>query len=159
MTDHGANAKRKGIAGRLPLAVIVLGLAGCTTLGKPTDTAQDAPLHESSQANLASLSEIIAAHPDDPQAYNMRGAVYGEAGHNDQALADFNKAIGLDPNYAQAYANRALIYRKTAKFDLALADDNKALTIDASYAPAYLGRGIVYPVSYTHLTLPTTERV
>ena len=74
----------------------------------------------------------------------MRGSVYGEAGHADQALADFNKAISLDPNYAQAYANRALIYRKTNKLDLALADDNKALAIDASYAPAYLGRGIVY---------------
>ena len=43
----------------------------------------------------------------------MRGAVYGEAGRNDEALADFNKAVSLDPNYAQAYANRALIYRKT----------------------------------------------
>ena len=83
-------------------------------------------------------------HPDNPQAYNMRGTVYGEAGRDDQALADFNKAISLDPNYAQAYANRALIYRKTNRLDLALADDDKALTIDADYAPAYVGRGIVY---------------
>ena len=74
---------------------------------------------------------MIEKHPDDPQAYNMRGSVFGEAGRNDQALADFNKAISLDPNYAQAYANRALIYRKTGRLDLALADDNKALAIDA----------------------------
>ena len=57
----------------------------------------------------------------------MRGSAYGEAGMDEQALADFNKAIGLDPNYAQAYANRALIYRHLNKLDLALADYDKAL--------------------------------
>ena len=121
-----------------------LALAGCATLGNPPAADNDTPLYTTSQSNLTSLSEVIEKHPDDPQAYNMRGSVYGEAGRNDQALADFNKAISLDPNYAQAYANRALIYRKTGKLDLALADDNKALAIDANYAPAYLGRGIVY---------------
>ena len=54
-------------------------------------------------------------HPDDPQAYNMRGSVFAENGRNEQALADFNKAISLDPNYAQAYANRALLYRQNNK--------------------------------------------
>ena len=88
-------------------------------------------LYATSQSNLTSLSEVVEKHPDDPQAYNMRGSVYGEAGRNEQALADFNKAISLDPNYAQAYANRALVYGKTDKLDLALADYNKALSIDA----------------------------
>ena len=68
--------------------------------------------------------------PNDPQAYNMRGSVYGEAGRTEQALADFNKAISLDPNYAQAYANRGLVYRQTNQLDLALADYDKALSID-----------------------------
>ena len=109
-----------------------LALAGCATLGNPPASDNDDPLYATSQSNLTSLSEVIEKHPDDPQAYNMRGSVYGEAGRNEQALADFNKAISLDPNYAQAYANRALIYRKTNKLDLALADDNKALSIDAA---------------------------
>ena len=121
----------------------VLALAGCSTLGSPPADS-DNPLYTTSQSNLTSLSEVIEKHPNDPQAYNIRGSVYGETGRNEQAIADFDKAIGLDANYAQAYANRALIYRKTGKLDLALADDNKALVIDASYVPAYLGRGIVY---------------
>ena len=89
-----------------------------------------------SQSNLTSLSAVVEKHPDDPQAYNMRGSVLAEAGQPEEALADFNKAISLDPNYAQAYANRALLYRQTGKLDLALADYNKALSIDGSYAPA-----------------------
>src|SRR6516165_2386198 len=144
MTYDAAKLKRNKIARRLPpLAAILLVLAGCATGGNPASD-RDKPLYPGSQSNLSSLSEIIAAHPDDPQAYNMRATVYGEAGHTEQALADFSKAISLDPNYTQAYANRALVYRKVNKLDLALADDNKALTLDASYAPAYLGRGMVY---------------
>ena len=87
---------------------------------------------------------MVQRNPNDPQAYNMRGSVFGQSGRNEDALTDFNKAISLDPNYAQAYANRALIYRQTGKLDLALADYNKALQLDQNYAVAYLGRGMVY---------------
>jgi len=131
-------------AQRLLLPVILFALAACATPGGPGASEQDKPLYPGPQSNVASLSEVIAAHPDDPQAYNMRGSVYGESGRPEQALADFNKAISLDPNYAQAYANRALVYRRINKLDLALADENKALAIDPSYAAGYVGRGIVY---------------
>src|SRR6516164_5455536 len=110
----------------------LLALTGCTTLGNPPSSAGEDALYANSQSNLVSLTEVVDKHPDDPQAYNMRGSVLGGAGRQEQALADFSKAISLDPNYAQAYANRALVYRKVNKLDLALADDNKALTLDAS---------------------------
>jgi len=134
----------QGIArGAVPLVAMLM-LAGCTTLGNPQPAQNDTPLYGTAQSNLTSLNEVIEKHPDDPQAYNIRGTVYGEGGRNEQALADFDRAISLDPNYAQAYANRALIYRKSGRLDLALADDNKAIALDANYVPAYLGRGIVY---------------
>ncbi len=123
-------------------------LAGCASSTFTTATApsesEDSQL-AASPANIASLSGVVQRNPNDPQAVNMRGTVYGQAGRNQEALADFNKAISLDPNYTQAYANRALIYRKTGKLDLALADYNKALELDQNYAVAYIGRGIVLP--------------
>ena len=83
------------MAQRLLRPVILFALAACATPGGP---GEDKPLYPGPQSNVASLSEVIAAHPDDPQAYNMRGSVYGESGRPEQALADFNKAISLDPN-------------------------------------------------------------
>ena len=83
-----------------------------TVTGSPTTEAED-NLLAASPANIASLSGVVQSNPNDPQAYNMRGSVFGQAGRNDEALADFNKAISLDPSYAQAYGNRGLIYRKT----------------------------------------------
>ena len=144
MGDKPAKPTPSVTAQRLLLPVILFALAACATPGGPGASDQDKPLYPGPQSNVASLSEVIAAHPDDPQAYNMRGSVYGESGRPEQALADFNKAISLDPNYAQAYANRALVYRRINKLDQALADENKALALDSAYAAAYVGRGIVY---------------
>src|SRR5438874_11190894 len=133
---------RNGFAGLVPL-VAAAALAACQTVtGSPTTETDDSQF-AASPTNVASLGSVIQRNPNDPQAYNMRGSVYGQSGRHQDALADFNKASQLDPNYDQAYANRGLIYRQTGKFDLALADYNKALQLDPSYAVAYLGRGIV----------------
>ena len=135
---------------RRRLAVCIaaaLTLGGCESAGLGARNAvpeSEQALSATSPANIASLSEVVQRNPNDPQAYNIRGTVFGQAGRNAEALADFNKAISLDPNYAQAFANRGLIYRQTGQFDLALADYNRALSINPSYSAAYLGRGMVY---------------
>ena len=120
-------------------------LAGCQSsnfTSAPTSETEDSQL-AASPGNIASLTSVVQRNPNDPQAVNMRGTVFGQAGRHQEALADFSKAISLDPNYTQAYANRALIYRKTGKLDLAMADYNKALELDQNYAIAYIGRGII----------------
>jgi tetratricopeptide (TPR) repeat protein len=133
---------------RLALCVTAsLALGGCevTSLGSRSAVPESQQaLSATSPTNIASLTDVVQRNPNDPQAYNMRGTVYGQAGRYPEALADFIKATSLDPNYAQAYAIRGLIHRLTRKFDLALADSNRALSIDPSYAAAYLGRGMVY---------------
>ena len=124
------------------------GSRGCSiNLGSLTPSSSSAtpePAKLTSSTNIASLTETIKSHPNDPQAYNMRGSVLAQAGKTDEALADFNKAISLDANYGQAYANRGLIYRQTRRLDQAMADYERAISLDANYAPAYLGRGMVY---------------
>src|SRR5215813_13245479 len=129
------------------IALMALSAGGCSiNLGSltPSSSATPEPAKLTSSTNIASLSETIKSHPNDPQAYNMRGSVLAQAGKTDEALADFNKALSLDANYGQAYANRGLVYRQTKRPDLAMADYEKTISLDANYAPAYLGRGLVY---------------
>ena len=142
-------ALRAGRLGGAALLLAAMALSGCGTImngGAGTSQTSESEDNQfaASPANISSLSAVIQRNPSDPQAYNMRGSVFGQSGRNDEALADFNKAISLDPNYAQAYANRGLIYRKTGKLEQALADYNKALALDQNYPVAYLGRGVVY---------------
>ena len=144
--SHGqANIWRTAIALMAALALAACSSAGLNGVGTGAPESQDA-LYATSPANIASLTDVVQRNPADPQAYNMRGAVFGQAGRYDEALADFNKAIGIDANYAQAYANRGLVYRETGKYDLALAGYNEAIAIDSNYSVAYLGRGMVYLV-------------
>src|SRR5689334_21173107 len=128
------------LGGAIVLAVALTGCGGGSGL---TSSPPDPNLAATS-TNIASLTEVIQRNPNDPQAYNVRGAVLGRAGRNEDALADFNKAVSINPSFAQAYANRGLVYRQMKKFDLALADYNKAIELDPAYSPAYLGRGMVY---------------
>ena len=75
-------------------ALTALALAGCATLGNPPAAENNDPAYTTAQPNLASLSEVIEKHPSDPQAYNMRGAVFGDAGRNDEAaglVREFNQ--------------------------------------------------------------------
>src|SRR5919199_4187663 len=95
---------------------------------------------ETTSANIGSLSEVIQRNPNDPSAYNTRGAAYAKVGQYGDAIADFNKAVQIDPNYAPAYTNRGLAFRQTNRNDVALADFSRAIAADPSYAPAYIGR-------------------
>ena len=106
-----------------PLCVLALtlALAACQTVTGAVIEDEEV-LRAASPTNIASLSDVVRRNPNDPQAYNMRGSVYGRARRYEEALEDFNRAIQLDPEYAQAYANRAIVYREMKRPDLALAD-------------------------------------
>ena len=128
-----------------PVACIAVALCGCSiNLGALTPSSdKEEPARLVSPSNTVALSEAIKADPNNPQAYNARGAVLAQAGKTEDALADFNKAISLDPTYAPAYANRGQAYRQSRRPDQAMADYERAIALDANSAAAYLGRGLV----------------
>src|SRR5688572_26599153 len=128
-----------------PLGIMLgLALAGCDTVGSVNRPAGVAVVEEQSKeasgANIGSLSEVIQRNPNDPSAFNTRGAAYARLARYSDAVNDFNKAVQIDPSYAPAYANRALAFRQTNRNDAALADFSRAIAADPNYAPAYIGR-------------------
>ena len=105
-----------------------LALAGCASLGNPPASPRDDALYATSQSNLVSLTEVIEKHPDDPQAYNMRGSVLGEAGAAGTGAGRFQQ--GDQPRSELCSGLRQSRPASTAgrgRLDLALADYNKAL--------------------------------
>src|SRR5579871_574028 len=93
---YGILGRGCDFAGAMATAAVALTLAACSTLSGPASETE-AAIHAPSQSNLTSLTEVIEKHPDDPQAYNMRGAVYGEAGRNDQGWPTSTKRSASTP--------------------------------------------------------------
>ncbi len=68
-----------------PLALVGLALAGCETVSRTAPVAQSVAVVEddtagTSKVNVASLTEVIQRNPNDPSAYNTRGAAQARVG-------------------------------------------------------------------------------
>ncbi|MGD9502463.1 MAG: tetratricopeptide repeat protein [Methyloceanibacter sp.] len=95
-------------------------------------------------AAISDFSEAIELDPDEPVAYNNRGAALRQTGERDKALADLDQAIKLDPNYASAFNNRGLVYADRREYDRAIQDLSQAIALDSNYLKAYKNRGDAY---------------
>eukprot|EP01042_Synura_sphagnicola_P030749 gene30749-39611_t len=78
---------------------LALALAGCDTvsMGSGAGVAElQTENTEAASVNIGSLSEVINRNPNDPQAYNTRGAAYARIGRYSDAISDFTKAVQID---------------------------------------------------------------
>lgn len=76
-------------------------------------------------------------------AYNRRGELLAEQGHDTVALADFEAAVYNDKTRWRAYHNRGVSYAMMGRHKEAIADFNRTLELNATYANAYFNRGEV----------------
>src|SRR5208283_4532991 len=93
---------------------------------------------------VALATRAVEANPNDPLAYNERGAANSHLDRFDQAVADYGTALRLDPKLARAYRNRASAYYHQSKYEEAIADCTAAIRLDSNYALAYLSRSKAY---------------
>lgn len=92
-------------------------------LGRPADAA-------------AQWTALIDRVPGRKAWYTSRGAVFSEAGRQEEAVADYNRALGLDARYDIAYFGLALARTRQGRYNDAAALYRKAIHINPSYAEA-----------------------
>ena len=104
---------------------------------------------------LAALEAHLRQRPDDVEALTDVAILLEATGRAPQtALARYDEALRLDPGHFRARLNRAVLMAALGRLEEAL-QDNLQLT------KRYVGSWAAFynPVSYTHLTLPTSDLV
>lgn len=79
-----------------------------------------------------------------PQAYFVRGTIYGKNGKYEMAINDFTEAIIRNPKDADAYISRGNSYGNKGDYDQAIKDFTEAINLIPDNANAYIGRGVIY---------------
>ncbi len=96
------------------------------------------------QEATGAYTKAIELNPNFVEAYNNRGAAYGDLRDYRQAIENYDKAIELNPNCVEAYNNRGFAYDNLGDQRQAIRDFNKAIELDPKNAGAYSNRGLAY---------------
>lgn len=138
---------RKSLVSTLPLAALLLALAGCST---PSDREVAKGNHALSKLDLRTAfdhyDEAIRLDPEQTEAYYKRGRIRWQRGRFEDAIPDFDRAIGLDPFHTWARFFRGASHVSLHQYELAV-DDFDLVTAtsdlnDADQVRAYTWRAI-----------------
>ena len=122
------------------------------------------------QNALEKFNTAIQIEPSNYEAWSNKGLCLKYLNLHDEAIDCFNKAIQLKPNAVSAWLNKAASLKESKQYEDALICLNEAYKYGGNI-DFILGNKLHLqmlvcnwdryqdPVSYTHLTLPTTERV
>jgi type IV pilus assembly protein PilF len=76
---------------------------------------------------LNELKQALAAKPDMPEAYSLRGLIYASLGDNAQAESSFKRALDYNPRDADVMHNYAWFLCQQTRFDDAQTQFERAL--------------------------------
>jgi tetratricopeptide (TPR) repeat protein len=93
---------------------------------------------EEARSRYARICEIRPQHPD---SWLMLGALEGEVGNADAALAAIRKAVELDQDFAEAHLALSHLLNTLGNPEAALQAVDKAVAIDPDYGEALLFQG------------------
>jgi type IV pilus assembly protein PilF len=95
-------------------------------------------------AALEDIRIALAAKPDMPEAFNLRGLVHAAMGSFEAADESFSRALALKPNDGDTLHNRAWLYCQTRRYGEAMRMFDVALS-DPGYRAAvrsHLAKGV-----------------
>jgi tetratricopeptide (TPR) repeat protein/peroxiredoxin len=91
-----------------------------------------------------SFQQVIAAKPDNADAYYNLGTLNLRRKNYDQARQYLEQTLKLRPNYPEAWNNLGMMAAQQGRPDEAIQDFQQSLTQRPNYATAYLNLGNVY---------------
>jgi Flp pilus assembly protein TadD/peroxiredoxin len=91
-----------------------------------------------------SFKQVIAAKPDDPEAYYNLGTLYLQRNSPQEAQQYLEQTVKLSPNYPEAWNNLGMIAAQAGNNDEAIRNFQQSLQLRPSYATALLNVGNVY---------------
>ncbi len=92
----------------------------------------------------ASFREVIAAKPEDPEAYYNLGTLYLRKNSLADARRYLEQTVKLRPGYAEAWNNLGMIAGQEGKADEAIRDFQQCLQLRPDYVIALLNLGNLY---------------
>ncbi len=92
----------------------------------------------------SSFQEVIAAKPNDPEAYYNLGTLNLRTSNLPEARRYLEQTVKLRPNYPEAWNNLGMISAQEGTSDAAISDFQQALRLRPSYEIALLNLGNVY---------------
>ncbi len=92
----------------------------------------------------ASFLQVIAAKPNEPEAYYNLGTLYLRKNDFAEARQYLEQTVKLRPNYPEAWNNLGMIAAQQGQADDAIRDFQQSLRLRPDYAIALLNLGNVY---------------
>jgi len=92
----------------------------------------------------ASFRQVIAAKPQDPEAYYNLGTLELRRGNLKEAREHLEQTLKLRPNYSEAWNNLGMLNAQQGQTDDAIRDFEQSLLLRPDYAIALLNLGNVY---------------
>ncbi len=87
------------------------------------------------------FAALVAAHPDDAEAYCNHGVTLDSLGRYDDAVARYRKALALKADYPEALFNMGNSFRSQGKPDHAARCFEQVLLVRDTFVPAHLALG------------------
>ena len=89
----------------------------------------------------ALLRQILAQHPDQPDALHILGLIAHQSGHADAAVNLLRRSIEVNPKAADPRANLGVILAKLGRSDEAIEQYHQAIAINPGHADAHNNLG------------------
>jgi tetratricopeptide (TPR) repeat protein len=99
------------------------------------------------QASQASPETAKYANNLTAWAFNRRGQLKAEAGHDKEAILDFDDAIRADSSCWRAVHNRGVLLAQAAQFEKAFDDFSRTIQLNPQFAKAYSNRAALFMVA------------